>query len=191
MRRLHVGLFGKATWLAALLVFLSLTACHTFTKHKYTSAVKPKLPFKVAGAKDRRVMALQSLLKTEGVQVITMGQDYLISIPSKALFPKDSPRLLWSGYALLDKVDCFLDQFRKIAVTVTAYSNQCVSVKRDHALTLARSRAVGDYLWSQGIDSRFVFTQGLGSDKPISSRYRKGDHSDNSRIEITFRDAVA
>lgn len=191
MRRFHVGFSSKATWLAALLVFLALTGCHVLSKYKPTTAVRPKLPFKVSGAQDKRIMAMQTLLRKEGVQVITMGQDYLISIPSKALFPSDSPRLMWSGYSLLDAVDCYLDQFRKVAVTVTAYSNKCVSARRDKALTLARARAVGDYLWSQGMDSRFVFTQGLGSDKPITSKYRKGDHSENSRIEITFRDTVA
>lgn len=189
MRRLHVGFSGKATWLAALLIFLALTGCHV--KQKWASAVQPKLPFKVSGAQDKRIIAMQTLLKKGGVQVVTMGQDYLISIPSKALFPNESPRLMWSGYSVLDAVSCYLDQFRKVAVTVTAFSNKCVSAKRDKALTLARARAVGDYLWSQGIDSRFVFTQGLGSDKPITSTHRKDDNSKNSRIEITFRDAVA
>ncbi len=61
----------------------------------------------------------------------------------------------------------------------------------NRALTLARARAVGDYLWSQGVDSRFIFTHGLGSDKPIVAFTEKGDKSPNSRIEITFRDAVA
>ena len=50
---------------------------------------------------------------------------------------------------------------------------------------------VGEYFWSQGIDSRFIFTQGLGSDKPVVSFTQGGDSSPNARIEITFRDAVA
>lgn len=192
MRRLHVGFSGKATWHVALLVFLALTGCHVFSKHKWTPTTVPsKLPFKVSGAKDKRIIAMQTSLRKKGVKVITMGQDYLISIPSTALFPDESPQLKWGGYPILDDVSCYLDQFRKVAVTVTAFSNKCVSARRDKALTLARARAVGDYLWSQGIDSRFVFTQGLGSDKPITSNHRKGDHSLNSRIEITFRDAVA
>jgi intracellular multiplication protein IcmN len=66
-----------------------------------------------------------------------------------------------------------------------------VSVTRERALTLARSRVVGEYLWSQGVDSRFIFTQGLGSDKPIMRFTQGGDFSLNSRIEITFRDSVA
>lgn len=66
-----------------------------------------------------------------------------------------------------------------------------MSVKRERALTLARSRVVSEYLWSQGVDSRIIFTQGLGSDKPITSYTLGGDRSPNARVEITFRRAVA
>ena len=186
MRRLHVGIFGKTTWLAALMVLLALTGCH----HKL--ATEPgKLPYKVNGAKDRNIMKMQAHFNKKGVRVITMGQDYMISIPSAALFANESPRLLWGSYPLLNAVACYLKQFHKIAVNITSYSNKCVSARRDRALTLARARAVGDYLWSQGIDSRFIFTQGLGSDKPIVNFVQNGDQSPNSRIEIIFRDAVA
>ena len=188
MRRLHVGISGKAIWLAALMTVLVLTGCH---KQQVATVELAKLPYKVAGTNDRVIAAMQARFNREGVQVITMGQDYLISIPSVALFSAESPQLTWASYALLNAVTCYLKEFRKVAITVTAFSNKCVSAQRDRALTLARARAVGDYLWSQGIDSRFIFTQGLGSDKPIVSSAGIGDKSPNSRIEITFRDMVA
>lgn len=80
--------------------------------------------------------------------------------------------------------------FRKVSVTVTAYSNKYLSCKREQALTLTRARSVADYLWSQCIDSRFVFVEGAGSDKPIVGITQGGDQSPNSRIEITFREAI-
>jgi intracellular multiplication protein IcmN len=188
LRRSHVGFSSKTTWLAALMILLVLSGCQ---KKVWVGSEEPRLPYKVAGASDPTMMTLQKRLNKKGVRVITIGQDYLISIPSSALFPNESPQLMWDSYALLNVVVCYLKQFRKIAINVTAYSNKCVSAKRDRALTLARARAVGDYLWSQGIDSRFIFTRGLGSDKPIIAYELKGDKSQNSRIEITFRDAVA
>lgn len=187
MRQLHVGAYGRAIWLAALMVLVTLTGCHK----RQLALDQEKLPYKVAGTNDRAMIAAQARFNREGVQVITIGQDYLISIPSAALFPDESPQLTWGSYALLNAVACYLKQFRKVGINVTGFSNKCVSAKRDHALTMARARAVGDYLWSQGIDSRFIFTQGLGSDKPIVAITGKGDRSPNSRIEITFRDAVA
>lgn len=166
---------------------LGLSGCHRHNQYSEPQV----LPYKVAGANDCKVINMQTQFKKYSVRVITIGQDYLVSIPSKQLFANESPRLTWESYKLLNGVACYLKQFRKIAVTVTAFSNPCGSQKRARALTLARARAVGDYLWSQGVDSRFIFTQGLGSDKPIMSFTGAGDLSPNSRVEITFRDAVA
>jgi len=189
LRRLHVGFSSKATWLVALMVLLALNGC---CNRRYVPTIeRPQLPYKVNGAQDRVIIGKQESFNKKGIRVISMGQDYLISIPSTALFATDSPRVLWSSYALLNAVACYLKEFHKIAINVTAYSSKCVSAKRDRALTLARARAVGDYLWSQGVDSRFIFTQGLGSDKPIGIFTQCGDKSPNSRVEITFRDAVA
>lgn len=150
-----------------------------------------RLPHRVEGASDKAIMGMQKGLIHSGVKVITIGQDYLISIPAASLFPSQSPRLTWGSYGLLNKVACYLKQFRKIAVNISSHSSKYVSAKREHALTLARSRAVAEYLWSQGIDSRFIFTEGHGSDKPIIGYLGGGDESPNARVEITFRDAVA
>ncbi|KTD13331.1 type IVB secretion system protein IcmN/DotK [Legionella jamestowniensis] len=187
MRQLHVGFRGFATWHATLLVSLLLFGCH---RGGVLVMDGPKLPRKVAGASDKEVILMQKRLAKCGVKVITIGSEYLISIPSAALFADQSPRLTWPSYGLLNNVASFLKQFRKVAITVTSYSSKYVSAKREHALTLARSRAVADYLWSQGVDSRFIFTIGAGSDKPIMAYTQGGDQSPNSRIEITFRDAI-
>lgn len=152
---------------------------------------KPEMPWSVAGATDKRMVGLQKQLTSCcGVKVITLGSDYLISIPSAALFANQSPRLTWESYGLLNNVVSFLKQFRHIAITITSFSTKYVSAKREQALTLARSRAIGSYFWTQGIDSRFIFTVGAGSDKPIMTWAMGGDKSPNSRIEITFRDAI-
>nr|WP_302473901.1 type IVB secretion system protein IcmN/DotK [Legionella sp. PL877] len=186
---MRVGLLFFSTGYAVLLALLLLLAGCTGRPYIIRDD-DPQLPRKVAGTSDKAVIGLQKSLAKCGVKVVTIGSDYLISIPSAALFPDQSPRLTWASYGLLNNVVKFLKQFRKVAVHVTSYSSKYVSPKREHALTLARSRAVADYLWSQGIDSRFIFTVGAGSDKPIMAYTQGGDKSPNSRIEITFRDAI-
>jgi intracellular multiplication protein IcmN len=151
----------------------------------------PVLPYKVDGASDPHRVLLRNKIENQGGKIISIGQNYMISIPSKAIFRNESPRIDWSSYGLLNDVACYLKQFRKISVTVDSYIAKCVSPERDKALTLARSRAVADYLWSQDIESRFMFTHGLGHDKPIVAYGKLGDQSPNSRVEITFRDVVA
>lgn len=149
-----------------------------------------EVPHKVDGALDGIAIAMQQQFNENGIRVITMGQNYLVSIPSNMLFYEESPRIRWNSYALLNKIVCYLQEFRKVSVNVAAFSSKCVSSKRERALTLARARAVSKYLWSQDIDSRFVFAQGLGSERPVDLDNCDGDNSSNSRIEITFKDEV-
>jgi intracellular multiplication protein IcmN len=170
-----------------LLTLLQMSACHRGDSYL---AEGPKLPCKVRGACDATVIKSMKKLNKRGIKVISIGQDYLISIPASALFNDQTPHLMWSSYSLLNEISIFLKQFHKVAINITSYSSKYVSVQREHALTLARSRVVSEYLWSQGIDSRFIFTQGLGSDKPIVGSTQGGDKSLNARVEITFRDAI-
>lgn len=189
MGELRFGLSAITTYMV-LLFSLLLNSCGHRTLILLNSDTEPKLPRRVANTSDRVMINMQKSLSNCGIKVVTIGSEYLVSIPSALLFAQESPRLTWSSYAVLNKVTLFLKQFRKIEVHITSYSNKYVSPKREHALTLARSRAVGDYLWSQGIDSRFIFTVGTGSDKPIIAYTPGGDKSLNSRVEITFRDAI-
>lgn len=149
-----------------------------------------KLPSKVNGADDALIIWLQEDLRKRDVKIISMGENNLISIPASMLFPDEAPHLTWPSYELLNEVVCYLQQYRKIAVTVSVYTVPYRTTKRQDALSIARARAVGDYLWSQGIDSRFIFTQGRGSVKPIINYDKNGDQSVNSRVEITFREAI-
>lgn len=171
----------------SLLTVAILSGC----QNRSRAAPDPNaLPTRVAGSSDSLVMSLQADLRKRGIKVITIGQDYLISIPSTMLFPNQSPALTWESYSVLNDVIRFIQQFRKVGVNITAYSSKYVSVRRERSLTMKRARVVADYLWSQDIDSRFVFTDGAGSDKPIMLFSPTGDKSPNSRIEITFRDAI-
>lgn len=166
-----------------------LISCH---RNNYIpDADEPRLPCKVQGACDATIVKYLTKYEKTGVKVVTMGQNYLISLPASALFADQTPHLTWASYGLLNDIAAFLKQFRKIEINITSYSSKYMSVRREHALTLARSRVVSEYLWSQGVDSRFIFTQGLGSDKPIVSYLQGGDKSPNARVEITFRRAVA
>ncbi len=188
VKLLRAGLSIFSIWLIAVLGALLLFGCNGRIPFSINNA--PKLPSKVAGSSDKAVINLQKKLAKCGVKVVTIGENYLISIPAAALFPNQSPNLTWGSYAVLNTVASFLKQFHKVAINVTSYSSKYVSAKRERALTLARARMVADYLWSQGVDSRFIFTVGAGSDKPITRAAQDSDRSPNSRIEITFRDII-
>lgn len=175
-------------WLAALL----LTACHKTVPMPFSLDEDiNRLPTRVNGTSDKVVIKMMRDFKKEGVVKITsIGQDYMISIPSAALFGDQSPQIKWRGFGVLNQVSAFMKQFRKVSVRVISYSSRYVSVKREHALTLARARVVADYLWFQGVDTRLMLTEGAGDTHPISVFGQGSDFSPNSRIEIVFRDAI-
>jgi len=175
---------------ASLLILLCLGfwGCHSSV-----SRVPPddSLPTHVAGASDAMIAWLQEKLTKQGAHIVTTGQMYMVSIPSKLIFADQSPQIQWESYELLNTVVCYLQQFRKIEVHVNAYSSCYLSERRTRALTLARSRAIANYLWSQNIETRMVITQGMGDTRPIVALTKCTDSSANSRVEIIFRRAVA
>jgi intracellular multiplication protein IcmN len=189
LKSLRDCLLEKSTRSIILLAMVFMSGCQPRVARPIDDTIR--LPTHVAGTSDAVTKAYEKRLAREGVQIISEGQDYLLIVPSRLLFPDQSPQLTVNSYAVLNDLACYLKEFRKINVNVTAFGSQYVSIQREHALTLTRARAVSDYLWSQGIDSRFIFTQGHGRDKPQSAFAPRNDRANISRVEITFRNAVA
>ena len=145
------------------------------------------LPGSVENISDAQISAMYQKLIHKHVQIIAMGDNYLISIPSSEIFYNQSPKFKSSSYDILDNIVCYLRSMRKILLKVTVYNNCYQSEQRTKALTKARAKLVGRYLWSRNIETPIVFTEGAGSGKPIIAKSSGLDSSPNSRIEITFR----
>ena len=190
VRRSQLDITNFRTWFISIIILAVITGCQSSGTPNIIADEK-HLPTQVEGTSDRTIIAIEKDFKNKGVTTISVGQDYLISIPAIALFSEQSPRLTWQSYNLLNEVACYLRQFRHIGVTVTGYTVPYVSHHREHVLSLARAAAVANYLRSQDIETRFIFTEGMGNDKPIVAHAHRGDRSPNSRIEITFREIIA
>ena len=189
-RKKSSTLFSVLAKMLLVVTFVALSGCQgkfhwPFSSSKDDNGVD-SIPTEVTGASDKSRVKLQNKLNKSGAQVVTMGQDYLISIPSSQLFYYKSPRVKWGSYPLLNIVSDYLKQFRKISVTVTGFTNRTPNERRNLALSTARARSVANYLMSQAIDTRLVISEGLGSEKPM---YQENTLN-NSRIEITFRDVI-
>ncbi len=191
MQKEGIGLPRFLIWHVLLLSILVFSGCHRRVPMLPLDDNTYKMPRRIHGASDAHVnRMIKRFNQGKIVKVVSIGSDYLIAIPSSVLFYNQSPRLQWSSYLTLNRVVRFTKEFRKVAITVTCFTSRYVSDRREHALALARARAVGDYFWNQGVDTRFIFTQGAGSDKPITNYIQSGDRSPSSRIEITFRDTI-
>ena len=167
-----------------------LCACSMPHPSPYERPLNP-LPTHVEGASETAIAEAEKRLNEHGVQLVSQGDDYLISIPGASLFYENSPRIRWKSYTLLNDVTRYLRLYRKVSVQVSVFSNRYRSAKREQALTHARANAVANYLWSQGIHARFIYAYAEGADKPIVENPSRGERTLNSRVEITFREVVA
>ena len=174
---------------AILALCLALTACSTPTPWQTESTANP-LPKHVRAASDQSIQALEKRLTDQGMRLISQGDDYLISIPATSLFYEHSPRIRWEAYSVLNDVADYLRAYRKVSVQVSVYSNPYRSANRDYALTRARANGVASYLWSQDINTRFIYAYGEGRYKPLSAKISTGDQSLNARVEVTFKEVV-
>lgn len=169
------------------LIFLLICGCSASKPHVIDES---KLPKQVAGSSDAQIVRLEQKLEASGVKIIIIGQMYLVSVPSYLVFVDQSPKIKWKSYALLNDIAEYLCKFRKVSVHVNAYNDCYLSEARTKALTLARSRKIANYLWSQNVRTQMMFTRGMGNDKPIVTRAKCSDTSPNSRIEIVFRRTI-
>lgn len=181
----HLMQWPKVSLVAVL---MCLTACQSNLPPNIIQEERSLPHFVALG--DADIIMLETHLAQQGVQIISVGQDYLLSVPAVSLFGDQSPRLTRESYKQLNEIACYLRQFRTVGVNVAAHTTRYVSSERDHALSLARAENVANYLWSQGIESRLLFTQGMGSDKPIVTTSHQEDKSPNARVEITFRRTI-
>lgn len=141
---------------------------------------------------DRITRKLAQKLKKEGVDIVTVGQDYRLIVPIQKLFYNTSPRVMPSAFGTLNLVVDYLKQYQKVTVRVSAYSSDSDSA-RAGALSLARARTVADYIWSQDVDARLVYTQAHSVESGLDCCKQEVDRAredSRSHLEIIFRNRI-
>ncbi len=179
----------------SLLAVCAFSSC-TYQRHRYydyqnSVDVTPDIVQRKE-VTDRKVATITKLLDLNGVNVVTVGQDYRVIIPVEKLFYYKSPRIMWASYDVLNMVVDYLKQFRKVSMRVNAFSRDD-DRKRAGALSYARARAIQDYLWSQDVDTRVIYTQAhsMETDPTNCCGKMRPEASDvHSHIEISFRNTI-
>ena len=172
-----------------------LTACHrtrVATDYGHLTNIDTTIGIKQrAYVTDRNVTNIENELNSLGVTVLSVGQDYRVIIPAELIYYYESPRLRWHSFGTINLVVDYLKQFRAISMRVDAYS-QDKDKKRAGALSLARARALVDYLWSQAIDTRLLYTQAhiMNRSPTACCGDLKGRSDVPTRVEITFRSSI-
>jgi outer membrane protein OmpA-like peptidoglycan-associated protein len=132
------------------------------------------------------VSTARDSLANIGVNVVTLGDNVLIVIPSNRLFGSMSAVLTRNGLNTLDSVARFIRHQRKILVKIAAYTNDDGSSRRELTLSNEQAQAVGRQLQRVGIGARLLYASGYGSSHLVVNTALDWANSDNYRIEITL-----
>lgn len=178
-----------------LICLTALMGCHQAKVNQYyghTSNIDRTIGIKqrenVTDAIDAKI---ENELKGKGVSIISVGQDYRVIMPADLIYYYQSPRLRRRSFDIINLVVDYIKQFRVVSMRVDAYS-QDKDIKRSGALSLARARSLVDYLWSQAIDTRILYTQAHSMERSITAccNDKRGIGDVPTRVEITFRSTI-
>jgi outer membrane protein OmpA-like peptidoglycan-associated protein len=140
---------------------------------------------------DRRT-ALERVTAGQGVEVIRTDDNRLrLVIPSDLAFAPHSATAGAALRPLLDTLASSLGSSVEVQVAITAHTDGTGSDPQNNTLSLARARAVRDYLVeTKGVATPFIQAIGRGARDPVASNDTAAGRTRNRRMEIVMREAA-
>jgi outer membrane protein OmpA-like peptidoglycan-associated protein len=124
-------------------------------------------------------------LKNRNVDVLALGDQRLLVIPSGSLFSAWGSTIKPDAYTTLYLIAKYISDYTPMAVRVAAYSNANGSPRMDLQLTKDQAQAVAKFLWYSGMNARFIYAEGMDGSNLISKNTGSWN-GDNYRVEISF-----
>lgn len=128
---------------------------------------------------------LEDKLQNRGVNIVVLGDQILIVIPSARLFDYMTANVRPHAYSTLNMVAQYINQFTKMMVKVGGYTDNTGASTTDVTLSREQAEKVARILTASGIDARVLYAEGYGSSHLVQRSDMNWD-SDNYRIEITL-----
>jgi outer membrane protein OmpA-like peptidoglycan-associated protein len=121
------------------------------------------------------------------VQVIAVGEDMMLVLPSTYYFYPNSTHMNESLYPALDHIAEYMSEFQPPMIKVSGYTDNVGDATRNLALSRQQAQQIASYLWSKSFDGRMIYAVGYGDQYPIATNDTPGGRATNRRIQITFR----
>lgn len=125
-------------------------------------------------------------LTNRGANIVVLGDQILIMIPSARLFQSMTSILKTEAYSTLGLVARYINRYTKTMVRIAAYTNPSSSSVVDLQLSKQQAEAVARFLTMIGVNARLLYAVGCGGSHPIANTANGWNESDNYRIEVTF-----
>jgi OOP family OmpA-OmpF porin len=101
-------------------------------------------------------------------------------------FLESQTRMRASAQPELERVVALASACRDAVISVTGHTDASGDETWNQVLSLARARAVGDWLVARGVEAERIAFIGAGSSEPIASNETRYGRSLNRRIDIAF-----
>jgi outer membrane protein OmpA-like peptidoglycan-associated protein len=133
---------------------------------------------------------LEDQLKNRGVNVIVLGDQILIVLPSDRVFQGLTSDIKPQAYSTINLVTQYINSFDKMLVKVSVYTADSGSTRQDMALSKQQARKIEKALIAQGVDARVLYANGYGGTHLVVMNCSDDAQSENYRMEITLEKIV-
>lgn len=134
---------------------------------------------------------LEDDLRNRGVNLVELGDQLMIVIPSARLFSPMASQIRPEAFTTLYLVTKYINRFNKILVKIAAYTNDTGSPRVDISLSNEQAQSIAKFFLADGIDARLLYAVGYGGTHLVSRNALTWGASDNYRIEITLEKMYA
>ncbi len=109
-----------------------------------------------------------------------------VFILKNIFFEFDKSELLPASFEELEKLYIFLST-NDVSIIISGHTDNIGSSEYNKALSLARARAVSEWLIGKGIDNSRIQIAGFGSDLPLFENDTEAHRTINRRVEFTIK----
>jgi outer membrane protein OmpA-like peptidoglycan-associated protein len=135
--------------------------------------------------------SLQDKLMNRGANIVVLGDQVMVVIPSARLFNPMTSDIKTQAYSTLDLLAQYINSYTKVMVKISAYTNKLGSERVSLAMSDQQAKNVSKYLERSGVDARVLYAAGYGGTHLVAQNSLEWDQSDNYRIEITLEKITA
>lgn len=125
-------------------------------------------------------------LTNRGVNIIVLGDQILIVLPSTRIFQPATSVIRPEAYSTLEMVTEYINRYHKMLVKIAGYTNDTGSERVDISLSNQQAQSVAKFFIADGMDARLIYAVGYGGTRLVSRNTCDWEGSDNYRIEITL-----
>ncbi|MEO0637091.1 MAG: OmpA family protein [Pseudomonadota bacterium] len=133
---------------------------------------------------DRQEAILRQRLEGTGVSVVRRGNEIILIMPSNITFASGQSSLNPAFFNTLNGVAIVLQEYPKTLVDVIGHTDSDGDDAFNLNLSQQRATSVGNYLATQGVDSRRLLITGRGETQPIATNATAEGKAQNRRVEI-------